>query len=100
MKIIMELTQEGTQKIIEYIDDNYEYFPEELEGPIAPKTYRASRRFWLKAFGVSTPYTRDRGIPARYVKGAFAATLPNGNHTDVCISLTDQVAWIGPTERF
>lgn len=102
MKIIMTLTQEGSQQIIEFIDENYEYFPQELEGPIAPQTYRANRSFWLKAFGIPTPYCRDCGIPTHYIKEATAVPVPSKdqNQQVSCIILTDRVAWVGPMERF
>ena len=67
MKIVITLTQEGANKITGYIDDNYEFFPQELEGPIAPKTYRAERKFWTKALGAIATK-----VPKRYIKDAYA----------------------------
>jgi len=62
----MTLTEEGANKITSFIDDNYEFFPQELEGPIALNTYRAEKKFWTQAFGAIV-----NKVPKQYIEEAY-----------------------------
>jgi hypothetical protein len=99
LKVILTLTQAGAEKVIAFIEDQYEFFPEELEGPLAPRTFRACPKFWLRAFEIPTPYDRSTGIPLHFIEDALAQH-PN-TPTEASLSiLTGKPAWRGPIESF
>jgi len=85
MKIILTLTQAGTEKIIHFIDRNYQYFPDELEGPIAPQTYRADPSFWHRAFEFNVLGKGARDRSTKYIKwmasDPFGIAIENSGFT-------------------